>query len=206
MDCIHSNGYSFGILIENKLTVFKNNNTFLLPPKSEYQIKLGNCNDTKCDVIIWIDNIQIGIWRLDSYSYLVIERPIGIDKKLMFNNCNQGSFIKAEFRPEKSKDLNCNFYHMVSNDQNTKKIVLSNQYELNNLATHSAQLDPVRLNCTPQLKRCGAQLDIVRSSCTPQLKGCCTSLGKKSSQQFKRTPSIKNIDHQKITIVYALLV
>jgi hypothetical protein len=198
MNCIHSNGYSFGILIENKLTVFKNNNTFLLPPKSEYQIKLGNCNDTKCDVIIWIDNIQIGIWRLDSYSYLVIERPIGIDNKLMFTNRNQGSFIKAEFRPEKPKDLNCNFYHMVSNDQNTKKIVLTDQYELNNLATHGAQLNLVSPSCTPQLKSCGAQLDLVRSS--------CTALGKKSSQQFKRTPSIKNIDHQKITIVYALLV
>lgn len=170
MNCIHLNGYSIGIIVEDKLAILKNNNMFVLPQKSEYKIKLSNCNDTKCDVIIWIDNIQMGVWRLDSYTHLTIERPLGIDKRLMFNDHTSGSFIKAEFRPEKSKGPKYNFYHMISDDRSAKKTIPIHNYKLTNVVTYG------------------------------------TTLGKKSNQQFKKTPIIKNIDHRKITTIYALLV
>lgn len=58
---------------------------YTLPNYSNYQIRLINNGDTRADAYVSIDGEKIGIWRVNAYSSIVIERPANLNRKLVFS-------------------------------------------------------------------------------------------------------------------------
>ena len=110
------NGFSVNIL--GNVNSFKkdDHNYYALPHMSEYKIKLTNNRPTKCDAQVFIDGESIGIWRINSFDNIILERPANTNRRFIFikegsniaqnagiyYNQNNG-LIKVIFTPERIK-------------------------------------------------------------------------------------------------------
>lgn len=50
----------------------------------EYSVVCHNPGWTPCDVALQIDGMNVGRWRIEARSHIVIERPVGVAKKFTF--------------------------------------------------------------------------------------------------------------------------
>lgn len=110
------NGFSVDILPTEYVNRVQkvNSNYFTIPHMSEYQIKLTNNRPMRCDVQVFIDGESVGIWRVNAYSNIVIQRPANINRKFVFvaekvydpilkklvHNKFQNGLITVIFKPE----------------------------------------------------------------------------------------------------------
>lgn len=80
------NGFSIKIIPDSYVKHITNagNNYFSIPSMSEYKIKLTNNRTVRCDAEIYIDGEPIGIWRIQAYSSIIVERPANINRKFVF--------------------------------------------------------------------------------------------------------------------------
>ncbi len=66
---------------------------FPIKHNTEYLIKLYNNTDKRCNVVLFINGKKIGVWMINAYRYISLERSY---------ESNKNSLIEAKFIPEKT--------------------------------------------------------------------------------------------------------
>lgn len=193
MDSIFLNGFSLRIVSDNPVekVTHKNSNYFSLPHKSEYAIQLGNNHGVKADVHVWIDNEKIGVWRINAYGKITIERPANINRKLVLLKEGTSVAREALIRDHDSSNglVKVMFY--------PEKTYNDNIYWQNDCSYNSC--DSIS---TPIKKSCGFHQMSNNSTLSP----AGTALGDDSYQRFRKVGSLTTIDDENITTIYARLV
>jgi hypothetical protein len=110
--------FSVNIIVGGQLVPSDENGHVLLHNGDEYNISMTNNNNfCKCDAEIKIDNVSIGIFRIDTNKTTIIERPIKTINRFKFvslpasdkfydvNDKNQhNGIISVIFKPEIEPD------------------------------------------------------------------------------------------------------
>lgn len=125
VNCKHGFDDSYNIIItttDRSITPQIRNEHAYYPLKhsSNYQIRLGNNTDKRCNVILFIDGKKMGKWRIDAYDSIKLERPSQSSRKFVFvkenswkgemgnvrNRAMKNGLIEAKFIPEQNYDRN----------------------------------------------------------------------------------------------------
>ncbi len=95
----------------------KNDSYYVEMPEDniQYRIRLKNSGAPKCDAVVTIDGKNMGKFRINSYSHMVLERPADVERRFTFfvggsDGSKQGGYqpkernnglIEVVFKPEK---------------------------------------------------------------------------------------------------------
>ena len=193
---VEMNGFSISIESTTshiRLNKINGDNYFAMKHGTEYKINLGNNNHTKADAHIWIDGEQVGIWRLNSYDNITIERPANVSRKFTLLKENSrdarnagvsysqnNGLLKVTFMPEKDRY-----------DDDTKWFCSNKMYDMPERSAASKSFN---------------QLYSANSLNNESLSTGATVLGDTSHQQFGRANKLHDIDESLKTTIYARLV
>lgn len=98
------NGYGFDIIDNrSKKIVYRKGYYYLLENTSTYKIRLMNNRGVRTDAYCWIGDQKIGIWRVNPYSSIIIEKPVDSEETFRFNK-DSNNLIRVEFCPEQITD------------------------------------------------------------------------------------------------------
>lgn len=143
MNNITTNGFSLEILVGGlmpaKIRFINGAYYIIMKHKQEYKIMLSNNNSTRADADVWIDNQNIGSWRLNPYSSITIERPVEFNRKFIFlqegttiadrsgivNHSNDNGLIKVLFKPELEPRLD---YYSYTNSMSESQTRTTSSY------------------------------------------------------------------------------
>jgi hypothetical protein len=217
MNSINLNGYSLEILAHGEIMekiIYKNANYYALENDTEYKIRLTNNKNVRTDAHIWIDDQKVGVWRINPYSRITIERPANLNRKFTLVKeisyrakeagielgLQTNGLVKVEFKPEKYSSYvpevaDYNDYYSKQTYDPTGVHYLCKAY-----TDTVTPADKIHRFCAMN----DSSYD--RYISNTLLSPGATVLGSQSNQTFKRTESIENIDTSNITIIYARLV
>ncbi len=98
----------------------KDESYYVEMPKDEvqYKIRLKNNGSVKCDAVITIDGKNMGTFRINSYSEMLLERPSDVERRFTFfvggsEGSKQGGYkpkdknnglVEVRFKPEKKPE------------------------------------------------------------------------------------------------------
>lgn len=104
------NGYSLSIINSDtnssaKKIVISGESYFAIPHRSEYRIRLSNTNGSRCDATVWIDDINVGVWRINSYDSIILERPADESRKFVFLRENSDEAYETNIRKRSNNGL-----------------------------------------------------------------------------------------------------
>jgi hypothetical protein len=193
MNPIYLNGFSLEILTNIgsvKKLIYKNASYFSLPINSEYKIRVGNDRSVRVDVHIWINNNKIGIWRINPYSNIVIEKPSGNNNKFMLTNLQSSDSIKIIFNPEK-------FTYPQTNNSQNDKVILSNINKPSICKSYTDTVTPygkLHRNCALSDEDYSKYISF---NLSPPLNTAHSSV-----QTSEKLDPIQNIDESNVTIIY----
>lgn len=230
MDTVLLNGFSLEILSSFgpvEKVIYREGNYFSLPDGSEYKLKLGNDHDTRVDAHVWIDGEKVGVWRINPYSSIVIERPHNISRKFTLfkegtrrairagvkNGDHETGIIKVIFKPENiyySGIFYNNPTHLNETDHRLYRWECSNDYT-DTVTPSDKQNRRCNLNAynyeVQGRPNFGINLqNSFSSAVSPNYSSAGSVLGDDSLQRFKRTKPLDEIDTDMITTIYARLV
>jgi hypothetical protein len=72
---------------------------------TQYTILLQNTSNRRCDAEVYLDNRQVGIWRIDCHSTVRIERPVHDNGRFTFYQVGTSAAIKAGITENSSTGL-----------------------------------------------------------------------------------------------------
>lgn len=239
MDTVNSNGFTVEITFNGMSApkhLMNGANYFSLPHRAEYKIKLSNNKSARADAHVYIDGEKMGVWRLNQYQLVSIERPVNDHKKFTFLKENTASaheggvvsgksengIIKVVFKPEKSYDEYDKYdeyddleYVTLSNDfrgniqkKSKSDRGMSNSFE-KSMSNQSYSNSTNSTNGTNGINGYtdGANFNESYSNSTNNnFSSGGTALGNVSHQQFQNTSALRDIDHDNVTTVIARLV
>ena len=190
---VHLNSYSVEIVSNDSPVrnfIRDRGNYVALRHNSEYKLEITNNRGTRCDVVIWIDDEKVGVWRLDGYQSATIERPVGTSRRFTFvregsqqarfgeivtGNTNNG-LIKAVFTPEKRQRTTN--YPVTYGTLNTNSALSFGKQMLGSDSLHNFS----------------------------NYQSGGTVLGNLSNQRFNTVAPLRSIDHDNVTTLYTRLV
>lgn len=144
-----SNNFSLSIRANYLKSIDTNLGKYVaLAHETNYSIKMYNNGDAKCDAKVTVDGMDVGTFRINPRSNIVIERPVNISKKFTFlkensveakragiEKHNSNGLISVVFIPEFQKYLGTFTYKydgVCSNSQNERSTERSTDgYSLN---------------------------------------------------------------------------
>jgi hypothetical protein len=197
MNKIHLNRFSLEIISDNNVRkVTQNGSTyFALPNESEYKLKLGSNLDTITDAYVWIDDELAGIWRIESFATITIERPSNVKRKFTF--LKEGSNAARKAGIIKGNELN----GLIKVTFKPKK-----QYHIAQFTTfsNSSPMEKYSMKSCCQTSSFGDTYQSFNDS----ISAGATALGDKSSQKFSSTSGISeyDVDTDNVTTINARLV
>ena len=202
---IKINGFSIGIAagVPVKKILRQGATYFSMPDLTEYKLLLSNDNVTRCDVTVYIDDNEIGTWRLNPRSSISIERPANIPKKFVLikegtniayqsgiGTYDTNGLIRAVFKPELLRPKRQTRYEQVV--RNPQWTLGRGRYE-NDSYDETYQI--------------GIQdISSKRITTNNMLAPAGTGLGNYSNQQFGKVNKIFNVDRSNITTINIRLV
>ncbi len=72
---------------------------------TQYTVLLENESNRRCDAEVYLDNRQVGIWRIDSYGTVRIERPVHDNGRFTFYQAHTSEAIQAGITENNSTGL-----------------------------------------------------------------------------------------------------
>lgn len=230
MDSVFLNGFSLEILSDKfpiEKVIHHEKNYFSLPNGSEYKLRLRNDHNIRVDAHVWINGKKIGIYRINPYSTIVIERSSDLSQKFIlsediyFDNrtyfdYNNYGLIKIIFKPEKNMNYDAMVYYNNPTNLNKTDLTLYN-WNCNNYTDTVTPSD--KLN-----RKCSLKAHNYENSFRPIYGSALRStfiykdninyynnfnrftLDNNDLQRFKRTLPLNNIDTNMITTIYARLI
>ncbi len=200
---ISNNNFKVGIIVDNEIIhpIIRQGYKYIpLHHNTQYKIKLTNNNDIRADSVIKIDGHKVGIWRLNPYSTIIIERPINTHKLFTFykenthssslaeiiNGSPNNGLIEIKYIPEKRQHNT----EIIEYDDIRENPYLSSNYSSNfkNMPTMS-NIYQLHSNMTSNGLSSGG-----------------TGLSGYSKQRFTSTSPINEIDTENFTIISFRLV
>lgn len=215
MNSINLNGYSLEILMDSEPVekiIYKNANYYALPNNTEYKIRLTNSKDVRTDAYITIDDEKVGVWRINPYSRITLERPTNGNRK--FTLIKETSYqpkptgievglqtnglIKVEFKPEKySKYVpdvaDYNDYHKQTYDPTGV------HYLCKSYTDTVTPADKIHRFCA--LNDSSYDRYVANTLSPPTILS-----GHHNNQSFKKVDSIVDVDTNNITVIYTRLI
>lgn len=185
MDSIVLNGFAVKISCDNnnaEKVMMNGTEYFALDHGSEYKIQMSNHTKTKCDAEVYVDGDKIGLWRINSYSTISIERPTNIKRKFIFYDEKSGDAQSAGINSGKSTN---GLVKVIFKPELIQKYRHCNDYYLD----HSS----------PQLLS-------FSNSVNESYGSGATALGDNSRQTFGNTSQIVNVDHSRVTTIQTRLI
>lgn len=197
--CTSLNGFSVNIL-GNNVTHFKRgeHNYYSLPHLSEYKIKLTNNRPTKCDAEVFIDGYSVGKWRIESFSSIILERPVNLNRKFIF--VGERSNIAQEVGIQKYDQNN----GLVS-------VIFKPEIIMSSYSVEQAYISRPTFSCNEGNANYSNQ-SYLDSSSIGQIENNisfssgATALGEGTYQYFNTTIPLANIDNNNITTINLRLV
>lgn len=214
MDSIFLNGFSLEILMDNspiEKIIYRNSSYYSLPNKSEYVIKLGNDHGVKTDAHVWIGNSKIGVWRINPYSKITIEKSANSGKKFILlkedtiyaqeaivnGRDSANGLIKIIFKPEKISEYIPKDNPIDSYYQNQSYDPSETQYLCKSYTDTVTPADKIHRFCAMDDD---SYSRYIASTLSPIKKIS------QNNQQYKTVGPLENIDDGNITTIYARLV
>jgi len=220
MNSVLLNGFSLEILDDTGVVekaIYRNSNYYALADRTEYKLRLGNDHGVKTDAHVWIDNEKVGVWRINPYSRVTIERPANVSRKFVLlkegtsaareagigqQDSNNG-LVKVVFKPEKISA------YIPLEDRSD--IYYQNQ---------SLNFDPTNADanyfCTSYTdtvtpygkahRQCSLTDEGYSRYVESNLSPAGTGLGANSDQRFRKVGTLDDIDLANVTTIYARLV
>lgn len=146
----------------------------------EYSITCVNTYAPRCDVVIKVDGIEVGRWRIAANSSITIERPAGVGKKFTF--VKEGSLLASQSG-------------LVSHQDNG--LITATFYP------EKAQVVPKNAVTASRLIPQGM---IAEGPSRGAYSNGGTTLGAESTQKFGTTNQLTEIDESRITTLNLRLV
>lgn len=88
--------YSVSLIADNaKKYIIGGFPRIALPLRSKYKLKLYNKAPTRCDALVFIDDIFVGVWRIESGGSVIVDKPVQSGRDLVFGE-NDDDFVKAD--------------------------------------------------------------------------------------------------------------
>jgi hypothetical protein len=206
---IANNGFSVNVNRANKRNI-NGHKYFALPHMGEYSLTLKNGGVSRCDAHVWIDGNKVGVWRINSYSDITIERPVDKQRKFTFfkedseiaetigirSGRDSNGLIKVVFKPEKLQD--------IFEDRDD---CFDGPYRYCSMNA-SRSLNKGIARDGGILERCVNQSVNYESQPASfnNFSGGATGLGKHSDQRFNNVSAIYNIDTSNITTIELRLI
>lgn len=164
---------------------------FSMPHGTEYKLRLSTSRNTRSDAHVWIDGEKVGVWRLNPYDSITIERPANIARKFtllaegtndainanIVTGANENGLVKVVFKPE---------FREWS-------------YPLCSDGLYSATNQCISTNSTKQLYSYPQKQSF-------GIESAGTALGDRSNQTFGHASRLISIDENNVTTIYARLV
>lgn len=199
---IKINGFGLGVTagVPIKKINRGGNVYFAMPDLTEYKILLSNGNMTRCDATVYLDDIEVGTWRIEAFSTITIERPVGEARKFVLvqegtniayqagiGSYDTNGLLRAEFKPEMIRQRAPN---------RSRGII---RYDLP-LTANMLRTNKVTSTITTQSKK------QMTNNLRDNLQPAGTGLGNYSDQEFYDTDRLFTIDYNKITTINTRLV
>ncbi len=211
-DKMNLNGFSLGISVmhgDSEKVKIDGVDYFSLAHNSEYSLLLSNTRSVKCDAHVSIDGEEVGVWRINPYATINIERPVDVKRKFVFLAENsteaedagipQGSskngLIKVVFTPEKT-------YHderqvcFKSGNARCDSFRNTASRGVKSLSTKNYGTESVSMGMT----------DTFSNSAEGNFSAGATGLGDRSFQNFSTVGKLTNIDQSNVTTIQTRLV
>jgi hypothetical protein len=182
------NNYQYVNLISNDPPYY-----FPLLSGSEYSIVLANNGPAKCDAKVEIDGQFVGLWRVEAYSSLETERPLGVQQKFTWGKpSSQGQVQDSKNSDptvnQKNGQIRVTFSPEVYRGYNQPSIKTSDREQWSNQVNLGGSGE-----YRPDLNR-------------ELYSGGSTTLGQHSNQIFNVVAPITEIDQSKVTVIDARMV
>jgi hypothetical protein len=174
-----------------------------VPHNTEYKLSLSNNTNNRCDAQIYIDGESIGVWRINSYSSIMVERPANINRKFVFmreksqsiaqKGKSENGLIKVVFKPEKSTIVSQGLdLYMNSRGRSISKKGMDYGLGAKSFFDSTDYQDNLSMTSTFSSKE--------------SYETGVTVLGGKSDQQFSSADNLHTVDTKNITTIYLRLV
>jgi hypothetical protein len=171
-----------------------------LPEKSEYKLKLVNKGDTRADADVMLDGKEVGRWRVNAYSSIIVERPTNQQRKFVFVSevspiarrtgtvagLNENGLVKVVFTPEIRyvREISYKTYEPVNSVSERRRY---------------------RASPSPESAAPTSRRSLMSGRLSPTRAGV-TVLGNRSDQSFVSVDTITRIDYDRITTIMIRLV
>lgn len=202
------NGSDFDVIVlGNNATEFCNNGArYVALNEGEFKLRLINNSESRADAVVAIDGSEVGVWRVNAFSSITIERPANVNRAFNFVSESSniarrtGNIIGAEsnglvvvkFKPE------LKIYRTYS----PRLIRTGNQSELENLRPRSPRLMSSQNIFTNSRSIIPPSYNQMLNS----LSSGVTVLGDQTSQEFYVTDRIERYDLNRQTKIQIRLV
>lgn len=184
------NNYQYVNLISNDPPYY-----FPLLSGSEYSIVLGNNGPAKCDAKVEIDGQFVGLWRVEAYSTLETERPLGVQQKFTWGKPHSQGQVQGQdsknsdpMSNQKNGQIRVTFSPEVYKGYNQPSVKTSDREQWSNQVNLGGSGE-----YRPDLNR-------------ELYSGGSTTLGQHSNQTFSVVAPITEIDQSKVTTIDARMV
>lgn len=173
-----------------------------LDDNTEYKLLLTNNKSGRCDAHVFIDGESVGVFRVNGYQTVSIERPANVNRKFVFmrektqsiakKGKDENGLIRVIFRPEEiSYDLE---NYELSDSYNSKGLMARGTKSSNGIIKKSFSLGM------------GSEYDSDSIPQSAEYESGLTVLGDKSRQNFSSVSKLTNIDTKNITTINLRLV
>jgi hypothetical protein len=175
-----------------------------LSPHTEYKLKLVNDHTTRCDAKVYIDNTLVGIWRIDSNSSIIVERPQNTQRRFTFvgensriarqtgaiSGSEDNGSVRVVFRPAKhGKYYEIPVYAIEERSTRTATRNGGREFRLEAGMSEFRSKSPPR---TSTIRSLSPSRDSLSSS--RRYDAGVTVLGRDSHQKFEHTTALDNSD------------
>lgn len=195
------NGFKVGIKQSESLYESSIDNGYVaLDDNTEYKLLLTNNKSGRCDAHVFIDGESVGIFRVNGYQTITIERPVSVNRKFVFmrektqniakKGKDENGLVRVIFRPEEiSYDLE---NYELSDSYNSKGLMARGRgiKSSNGIIKKSFNLS-MGSDAIPQ---------------STEYESGLTVLGDTSRQNFSSVSKLTNIDTKNITTINLRLV
>ena len=151
---INKKGFGLGISagVPIRKITRSGNVYFAMPNLTEYEITLLNGNTQICNATVYVDNMEIGTWKIEAFSSIAVGRSSGGAQKFVFiqkdnvpyqtltQNYNTNGSLKVVFKPVTNKQKISNSF--VNHDEiiNAKLIVDDSLYSQTKILSHQKKI------------------------------------------------------------------
>lgn len=200
MESIERNGFSVSVRSPYASRIYKNGYNYIaLKHNTEYSLELQNNTNNRCDAVVTIDGRSVGKFRINSYSGIVVERPVTKHQKFVFLRESSGDAYRAGITEGKyaNGSVSITFYPEMHKFHSRIDYDRARGFPYTNSSSET--------HCTKSYSM-SSDIGSFNYMDVGTMSAGATALGDRSHQLFKHASELDSIDHNNITTIKFRLV